>query len=284
MNRFLKDTVYRHAWLPIAAAWLFTLSFIFSNYWSYTSSPQGVRKNLENYLQRQERSFNEVATDTALVLRFLRTQESEEELARNTTATFGLFLYQEFPAGDHELHYWNTQQMMPTEELLAHPDGVSLERLPNGQFEFIKRRISLPGGETILVCGLIPVHWNYIVENDYLRNGFAGNLDVDRNYGVSLSPTDFPVNSISGKTLYHLDNGGSLRAATNDWITILLRVLGTVLILLYLHYLAMGISRHFGVGWGMLLLVVVVVGLRALSYTFPLPVNFGQFELFSPLV
>jgi len=284
LNRFLKDTVYRHAWLPIAAAWLFTLSFIFSNYWSYTSSPQGVRKNLENYLQRQERSFSDMASDTALMLRFLHTQESESELAKNTSAGFGLFLYQETSAGTPELKYWNTQQMTPTDELLSRPDGGSMEHLSNGQFEFIKRRISVPGREAMLVCGLIPVHWNYFVENDILRNGFAGNLGVDRNYDVSMSPTDFPVNSMSGKTLYYLEKRGTLRAETNDWITILLRVLGTVLILLYLHYLAMGVSRHFGLGWGMLLLVSVVVGLRALSYAFPVPVNFGQFELFSPLV
>jgi two-component system nitrogen regulation sensor histidine kinase NtrY len=284
LNRFLKDTVYRNAWLLIAAAWLFTLSFIFSNYWSYTSSPQGVRKNLENYLQRQENDFNAFAKDTALIRRLIHTRESEQELARNTSTGFGVFIYVLEPNGPIDLRYWNTQQVLPTDELLARPEGEYLEKMPNGQYAYIKRRLTLPDQTALLVCGLIPVHYNYFVENDYLRNGFAGSLSVDRKYAIAEGSTGYPVNSVGGKTLYFLEKKGEEPVASNDWITILLRILGSLFFLLYLHFIALGISRHFGVGWGIGFLLVTVLVLRVLSYSFNIPVNYGQFELFSPRI
>ncbi len=80
MNKFWQDTIYRNAYFLIGAAWLFTLSFIFSNYWSYTSSPQGVRKNLENYLQKRENAFFEITRDSALLTRLIYTRETENEM------------------------------------------------------------------------------------------------------------------------------------------------------------------------------------------------------------
>jgi len=74
---FLKDTVYRYAYYLIGAAWLFTLSFIFSNYWSYTSSPQGVKKTLQQNLNSQEEDFGEFIKHSSLILRLVITQESD---------------------------------------------------------------------------------------------------------------------------------------------------------------------------------------------------------------
>ena len=89
MNKFWKDTIYRNAYFLIGAAWLFTLSFIFSNYWSYTSSPQGVRKNLENYLQKKEQVFFDITKDSSLLRRLVYTKETEAEMRGLTDKDFG---------------------------------------------------------------------------------------------------------------------------------------------------------------------------------------------------
>ncbi len=284
MNRFLKDTVYRYAWLLIGAAWLFTLSFIFSNYWSYTSSPQGVTKNLENYLHGQEQDLYSFLKDTGLIRRLINNQETEQELDKCTKLGYGIFIYSVGSEDALDLKFWNTQQVIPSRDLLAGPEGEALEKLPNGQYGVIKRRIFLDRRTQIILCALIPVHWNYFVENEYLRNGFAGNLNIDRNYGVSLTPTEHPIRSLAGKPLYYLESKGDDRILSNDWITILIRMMASILFLLYLHFLSMGIARHFGSGRGIAFLVLMVVCLRVLSYSFNIPVNFSHFELFSPRI
>src|SRR5690606_11950509 len=47
---------------------------------------------------------------------------------------------------------------------------------------------------------------------------------------------------------------------------------------------ALGISRHFGAGYGIAFLVLMVVFIRFLSYILPIPINFREFELFNPTV
>jgi hypothetical protein len=51
----------------ITAAWLYTISFIFTNYWSYHASPLKVKNKLEQRLRQQEQRFSKLAADTALL-------------------------------------------------------------------------------------------------------------------------------------------------------------------------------------------------------------------------
>ena len=48
--------------------------------------------------------------------------------------------------------------------------------------------------------------------------------------------------------------------------------------------LAVNISRKFGAGWGILFLSLLVVLMRTLTYYFNIPIDFRQFELFSPSI
>ncbi len=284
MKQFLKDTIYKNAYFLIGAAWLFTLSFIFSNYWSYTSSPQGVKKTLENYLHQHENSFEGFLKDTALIGRLISTQESEEELAEIAGRRYGIFIYQIEDYGPLTLRFWSTQQALPKDEMLALPVGEYRERLPNGEYEFINRKLILPDGRNLLIAGLIPIRWNYFIENTYLQNGFVDHPNVERNYSIAPVPTAYPVNNINGKTMFYLEPKEGDQIFSNDWITLLLRLLGSLLVLFYLHMIAVYISRRFGAAWGIGFLTIVLVLLRVLSYFFPIPINFRQFELFDPSV
>ena len=284
MNKFWKDTIYRNAYFLIGAAWLFTLSFIFSNYWSYTSSPQGVRKNLENYLQKKEKGFFEITGDSALLTRLIYTKEKENEMLNLTDKEFGIFLYKLEEYGPINLVFWNTQETLPTDEMLIKPDGEYMVQLPNGQYELIRRKLVLPGNEVILAIALIPIRWNFYIENDYLRNGFVDHPNIEKNYSISSRITDFGVRNSFGKTLYYLEEKERGRVYSNDWVTILLRIFGTLLLLFYFHMLAVNISRRFGAGWGILFLALLVILLRTATYYFNIPIDFRQFELFSPSI
>ena len=62
-RRFL----YKNSYLLVIAAWCITLSFIIDNYWSGNSSVKGVQEKIENYIQKQERAFDGLLKDTAVI-------------------------------------------------------------------------------------------------------------------------------------------------------------------------------------------------------------------------
>lgn len=284
MKQFLKDTVYKNAYFLIGAAWLFTLSFIFSNYWSYTSSPQGVKKTLENYLHQHENNFDAFIEDTNLIRRLVDADESENDLIDITSRRYGIFIYQIEDYGPLTLKFWSTQQALPTDEMLSSPVGEYLERLPNGQYEFVNRKFTLPDGRNLLLVGLIPIRWSYFIENTYLQNGFVDHPNVEKNYTIAPEPTAYPVNNKNGKTMFYLEQKGGGQIFSNDWVTLLLRLMGSLLILFYMHVVAVYIARRFGAVWSISFLTVVIVCLRIFSYFFPIPIHFRQFELFDPTI
>jgi hypothetical protein len=177
------------------------LSFIFSNYWSYTSSPRGVKKNLENYLEKKESDFFKVISDTALLLRLLNTNESEDQVSSLTGKGYGIFLYKLEEYGPIDLKFWNTQESLPTDEMLARADGEYFVDLPNGQYELIRRKLLLRGDQSILIFALIPVRRDFYLQNDYLRNGFVNHPNVEKNYSIAAGPTGYPVRNSLGKVL-----------------------------------------------------------------------------------
>jgi two-component system, NtrC family, nitrogen regulation sensor histidine kinase NtrY len=284
LRQFWKNTIYKNAYFLIGAAWLFTLSFIFSNYWSYTSSPQGVKKNLENYLEKNEKDFFNVLSDTTLLLRLLNSSESDVQVESLSEKGYGIFIYKLEDYGPIDLKFWNTQESLPTSEMLARSDGEYLVDLPNGQYELIRRKLLLRGDQNILAFALIPVRRNFYLQNDYLQNGFVNHPNVEKNYSITSQATGYPVKNSLGKVLYYLGQKGDGKTITNDWITILLRILGSLFILFYLHEISFQVSGRYGAGWGIAFLFSGIVLLRGLTYYFSVPFDFRQFELFSPSV
>ncbi len=284
MRSFWKNTIYNHAYFLIGAAWLFTLSFIFSNYWSYTSSPQGVKKNLENYLEKKEKDLFRILEDSTTVLNLINATETDEQIEDLTQKEYGIFIYKLQPYGPIDLKFWNTQESLPTDEMLAKADGEYLVTLPNGQYELIRRKLLLTGNENVLVLALIPIRKDFYLQNDYLRNGFVNLPNVEKNYSIAKTETPWVVKNSFGKSLYYFMPKEGATGETNDWITILLRIFGSLCLLFYLHQLSLEVSKQYGAGWGIAGLSLGIVFLRALTYLFDVPFDFRQFELFSPSV
>src|SRR6476661_2914714 len=87
----LKNAAYRYGYLLLIAAWLYTISFVFTNYWSYSSSPQKVKNSLENYIATQEQTFHSIIHDSAYLYTILNNNSFNNEYLQSLP--FGLFTY-----------------------------------------------------------------------------------------------------------------------------------------------------------------------------------------------
>jgi hypothetical protein len=100
---------------------------------------------------------------------------------------------------------------------------------------------------------------------------------------MSLTETEFPVNSLSGKTLFYLDKKTSGAVPYNNRLTIILRFSGLLLLLLFIHLVAESLAQR-KIWKGVLFLGVSLFVIRLLIYFFPGLLNLRQFELFDPSI
>ena len=72
----LKKAAYAHGYLFITAAWLYTISFVFTNYWSYSSSPKNVQRTLQKYIAGKENELKKIIAETTSLKTIARRREN----------------------------------------------------------------------------------------------------------------------------------------------------------------------------------------------------------------
>lgn len=283
MKNLWHHIVYKNAYLLLGAAWLFTLSFVFSNYWSYSSSPKGVQSNIEKYIAKQETDLQDVLTQDTLLLNLNGSKASPQVLQSFWEKPYGLFIYELEKNGQITLHFWNTQSVVPTSDILARKDGQYFDSLANGEYETIRRKINI-GDTKLLVVGLVPIRHAYFLQNEYLINDFVKPPKASKNYSISKVQTAYPVKNTFNQILFYLKPINVIIFESNDWITILLRLSGLIFLLLFVHQAAVFVTEKYGLKKGMVLLITGVLIVKFFVSVLDLPINLEQFELFSPLL
>lgn len=284
MIRTLKHATYKHGYLALTAAWLFTLSFIFINYWSYNASPQKVQAKLQERIIDLETQFDELAGDTAVLSSLLSGSDNEvkNEIAESP---FGLFVYEWKAYTEPALLYWNNNRYYIVPDDLYRKDSNWFSIKRNGEFELLKREGAMDG-KRYIIMGVIPVRWSYFIENKYLKSQFDGFDKLDEQYELStLGGNDvLPIYSSNGKQLFgvRLKEGKSF--ISYDSFTILLRVLSLIFLLVFLHSVTADYVNRIGFRAGFTILLVAVILLRLIAYTTNFPFEYAKLPLFDPSI
>ena len=263
----------------VIAAWCITISFIIDNYWSDNSSANSVKKSIEAYIHQQEKDFNATSADTAL-LHKLSTQNYEEHFLQGfTEKKYFFYLYKINESATYNAVFWNTQTVQPTDDLLYSSDSLGFVLLSNGYY--VWRKATVPSG---IAVALIPVKWNYFVTNDYLKNSFVIGEEIEHYYNISLDSGFAVVSSLSNTNLFYLSKEASIFIEKNNIVSVWLRIAAMICIFLLIHFCAVYMALHNRLWKAVLFLLVIVSGLRIISYYLPIPLNFRQFELFDPQI
>ena len=274
-----KSLLFKNSYLLILTACLVMLSFVADNFGSGNSSPSDVQKNIEGNVQERERDFDALMKDTALVRQMDNNSFDEPLLLQLTGKPYFIYRYFVNDIGMHKTVFWNTQTVLPTEEIIAEKGGSGFVKLGNGYY--VWRRQATISSITI---ALIPVKWNYFVTNTYLANSFAAGKNIEKNYDISLTASTVSIQSISGNHLFYVIEKSTNVIAENNKAAVWFRIFAALLTLLFIHLLATDMAVKYGLAKALLFLIPLVLTLRLLNYYFPVPLNFRQFELFDPAI
>lgn len=281
MNAHWKSFIYRNGYLIITAAWLYTISFLFINYWSYRSSPAKVKSSLEKRLTDQSKWVLDLANDTLRIRQLIQNIPPNLEPEKDQP---GIFLF-EGNAGlkQARLLYWNTNRMYYNAEELDLPEGFHFVTHRNGEFELMRKNIP-HRGQTYSLVALIPIRWSYFIENKYLRTHFAGFDHLEEQYEISDNPQAIPIAADSGQILFKIQLKAGKEFIQYDAITILLRLLAMLFLLAFLYNIAAEMVLVYSFRTGFIFLVTMVIFLRWLTYAFHIPFDFSKIPLFDPAV
>ncbi|MEJ7828464.1 MAG: HAMP domain-containing sensor histidine kinase [Segetibacter sp.] len=283
MRDILRKSFYRNGYLLIIAAWLYTISFIFSNYSYYRSSPERVKARLETFIKNSEEKFNAFSRDTA-VLKSLVTNGTESEKALDyVNDAVNLYVYVRNDAGNLLLIFWNNHKVTPTAKDLEQADGKYFSVYPNGEFEFIKKTFYL-NGKQVTTAAVVPIRWNYFFETKYLKTEFAAVANIENTYDVVKDYANIYIKNGDGKVIFGLKEKKKVQDIQSGWVSLALRVIAIIFVLIFINMLANEVVQKKGWVKGFLLLTVLVLFLRFLSYQFAFPFNFRKGELFDPII
>jgi two-component system, NtrC family, nitrogen regulation sensor histidine kinase NtrY len=136
----------------------------------------------------------------------------------------------------------------------------------------------------IIAYVLIPVLNQFYVETDYLVTSFVHNEDAINKISIAGVPTQFPIKSLDGTSLFYIKEVSHPNVATTDLLTIVLRFTALAFLFIYIGLFADSVARKKRPLYGVLFLVLAFVVFRFLSYRSGDFFSFRQFGLFDPTV
>lgn len=284
MIKTLRKAAYKHGYLAITAAWLYTFSFIFINYWSYNSSPQKVKSKLEQQISKLEKKYYDLLSDTARLHALIEPSNNSVK-EKTTKESFGLFIYALSGKAAPTPLYWNTNRYYTIQDDLYRQDSAWFSVKRNGEFEILKSTVPVKNGQ-LLVIGMIPIRWSYFIENKYLHSDFAGFGGLDEQYELStIGGIDvMPILSSTGKELFGIKLKHGKSFISYDSITILLRILAIVFLLIFLNSVATELIAIHGFRSGFTILAATVLLLRFIAYQFSFPFDYTKLPLYDPSI
>lgn len=286
MNYKILNRLYSFYGLLFFAILFFAFSYIFNSLYSDKTSVKREAVLLQEYISKNEKRFEKLAANTALVQNLVVGKTSEDEIKKLADEPFGFYVFYTNVYGVTEAKFWSNQLAMPNESDFFEADGEKFQNsFSNGAYVQIKKTVNLNGiNGKALVFALIPVYSVYFITNDYLPKEFFYSKEAVKRITISLEATDFPIQSLSGKDLFYITKASAAAVPYNSWLTIFLRLAGLFFLLIFFHFLSEKISVRYGVWAGILVLICLLSAVRIIMVSFPVIFNFRQFKLFDPAI
>ncbi|MEO6819145.1 MAG: HAMP domain-containing sensor histidine kinase [Ginsengibacter sp.] len=284
MKLFKEDTFFKkNNYLLIIAAWLFTFSFIINNYLSGSSSGNAVQNEIQKDIHKKQNEVAAFFKDSAFLHKIANKKINGDELSELSEKDFYLFFYNE-KDGPHNPVFWNTQIVEPDIKTIIDKRKTGFEKLLNGWYVTEKTVFYAEDSTLNEVVCLIPVKWDYYVENKYLHNSFVAVPNIEKLYNISLQKQPLVIRNNDGKPIFYLTKSGTHNIVHDNLMAIISKILGSLLILFFIYTWTNFLVKKSGFFTAFGVLVSSLFLIRLITYNTNIPFNFSQFELFNPTV
>ncbi len=162
----MKDNLRRFSFWAFLAA-IASLQAAYFSYRYQQSHPSigSLASKIEHYLHTQEKQMEEDLRDTVLVNELLNQSMDKKRLEDLSHKPYELLLYQ----GD-SLIFWSGNKALPTKKHLDRTIYDRLIHLKNAYYEIVKNPVNLITNGKYQIVGLLPVKYDYPIENKYLKS------------------------------------------------------------------------------------------------------------------
>jgi two-component system, NtrC family, nitrogen regulation sensor histidine kinase NtrY len=269
--------------LGLAAAWLYTFSLLYQVLITNNDNPRKIIGKLERYIHKAEADFYSECKDIPNMLRLYNQSYDEPLLQKFKKKPYSLFVYQELPDSERQLKFWSANYAFPTPEHFLQPDYGTPVTLGNGIFEFCRKTVKVNNTRITVAC-LLPLRWEYFIENDYLKKKFAAIPGMEKKYAVSPDPTIYPVKNSTGQILMYLQEKKDERNTGYSAFVIITRLASVIFLLAMVYVCASVIAKKRSVWLGLAILVTGFGVLRLVSWFLPFPFDTSRLEIFDPRV
>jgi two-component system nitrogen regulation sensor histidine kinase NtrY len=281
--QYLRKAFLKHGYLLIAAAWLYTLSFIVSNYLSYNTSPKRTQSKLTILVNKGLQDINDICKDSILISDCLDEKTFTKAQLSLANKPFGFFVYAFNDVGNPIITFWNSNNFYVKQEDLANADGNYFVHYQSGDYVLSKHTVALKNKKALCV-GVLPVRWQYFIENKYLPTEFNAYAGLEDSYEISTDSNALQIKDANGKLLFGIKQKSNRYYYRYDVATIVLRRLAIVLLLLFINYVSVEAVAISSFRRGFALLIASLLSLRFISYVLPFPFDFAELGLFDPSV
>ncbi len=191
-----------------------------------------------------------------------------------------LYSYLKNPQDSVSLESWSSNMILPDLQHENFDNDLKLYELGNGFY--LGKKITK---DPIFHILLIPVKWNFIVNNDYLQNRFVGLPEISSDIRIVAGKAAMGnIVDDKGRSIFHILAPLRSGSVNSPRFTIILSVLGLLFIILFIKRYT---NRYLIAGkWlkGFALLVVLLLVLRLLLYANIFPISLRQFNLWDPTI
>ena len=267
-------------WL-IAAAWVYTFTFIFNNYWSRYASYSSVTTAFETALNKKETAFNSFTADTALLYRLHANSFSRQDLDAATNQPFFLYLFENDGNG-FVLQFWNTNSIIPSPTDVPYNATNTVTQIGKGHYQLISKTVVLRN-IPVSVVALIPIRQEFFITNERLAAEYPGFPELDKQVRISRQVTPYGIKNAAGKNLFYFEAVHAQSIPVFNWPSFLVQALATVLLLLFISHVARSVVVYGKLYAGLVIMTGGLLLLRWMILRYSVPMNVVQFRIFDPV-
>ncbi len=275
-NRRLKNPLKDNAYLLLLSLVLLTISIFIQKLNTQKILLSGFQKKYQQYIKQAEKNFTSFCEDTTFINTVLLNDLDVKKDKFYVSSEAYYFIVKN--NSNNELVYWTTQNILPNTKVFELKKN-EVFFLENGYYYVQTKKT-----QNVLLISLLPIKWQYEIENDYLKSKFVLGTNNTGNVDINFAKSDYQILDNKNSFLFSLTSKKILSNSKDNNVTNLLRILSLIILMLYIHFTAIDIKQKKGIFISIVFLVTSLFLLRVLTYIFDFVLNLRQFELFNPSI